>query len=219
MTLHDSSPGCVRLLLVDPHAMVRDGLRRILAEAFPDLRCGDAATTTEALLALRAARWDAVLLDLSVAGRGGLDLLKDIRRLRPRLPVLVTTPYADDPFAVRCFRAGAAGYVAKARPATELVEATRRILAGGRYLDADLAEQLAASLVWGSDRPAHDALSDRELQVLQLLARGRSVRDIAAELHLSDKTISTYRARILEKLQLRSSGELVRYAIRSELVD
>lgn len=199
--------------------MVRAGLRRILQEALPGARCEEVATTPEVLAALRTTRWDLVLLDLAVAGRGGLELLREIRRLRPRLPVLVTTAYADDPFAFRCFRAGAAGYVSKAQPAEDLVEAARRVLAGGRYVSASLAEQLAAALRWDADQPPHAALSDRELQVLQRIARGRSIREIAAEFHLSDKTVATYRTRILEKLNLRSARELVGYALRCDLVD
>lgn len=214
-----TTPGRPSILLVDDHRIVREGLRRILAEAFPDAIFGEAATATEALLAASRG-WDLVVLDVSLPSRSGLDVLKELRATQPEARVLMTTMYAEEQYALRSLRAGAAGYITKGSGPDEFVAAARKVLEGGKYVSATLAEHLAGTLQTdASGRPAHERLSDRELQVLRLLATGLSVKEIGHQLHLSDKTISTYRARVLDKLQLRTAAQLMRYAIGANLVD
>ena len=210
----------MRVLIVDDHAIVREGLRRILTDVFPDLEVGEAATAPEALKQVRKGTWDILILDLSLPGRNGLEVLKEIHRLRPRLPVLVMTMYAVDQYALRSFRAGASGYVTKGSPPEDVIEAVQKLLAGGKYMTSALAEHLATTLFSrDTGRPLHEALSDRELQVLRMLANGLTVKEIAFQLKLSEKTISTYRARVLEKMNMRTAAQLMRYAIRTHLVD
>lgn len=208
-----------RILIVDDHAVVRRGTRAVLAEGFAGASFGEAATSQEAMDRLQDAAWDLLLLDINIPGRSGLDLLEEVRRRWPRLPVLVLSAYPEEEFAVRCIRLGAAGYVTKSSASDELVAAARKAMEGGRYVTAFLAERLA-SLLGGDLRLApHEALSGRELQVLRLVATGRTMKEIAAELHLSEKTIATYRARIAEKLQMSTNVELTRYALQHRLVD
>src|SRR5688572_956003 len=202
----------VRILLVDDHAIVREGLRRILSDVFDELVLGEALSGAEALDRVRRSTWDLVILDISLPGRSGLEVLKDLRKLRPRLPVLVMTMYAEDQYALRSFRAGAAGYISKARAPEDLVEAVRKILDGGKYVSPSVAEHLATTLTSDGGRPLHESLSDRELQVLRMLANGMSVKEIGFELNLSEKTISTYRSRVLEKMNMRTAAQLMRYA-------
>jgi DNA-binding NarL/FixJ family response regulator len=178
----------------------------------------EADTSETALAAIAATEWDLVLLDINIPGRSGLEVLEDARRLRPGLPVLVVSAYPEEEFAVRCLRLGAAGYLTKNTASTELVAAARKALGGGKYVTASLAERLVAVL-GGEAQPApHEALSSRELQVLRLVASGRTSKEIAAELHLSEKTIATYRARISDKLGLSTIVELTRYALQHGLV-
>ncbi|MBA2321390.1 MAG: response regulator transcription factor [Deltaproteobacteria bacterium] len=209
----------MRILLVEDHAIVREGFRRILSDVFQGLECGEAGSGPEALQQVRAKTWDIVVLDISLPGRGGLEVLKDIRDIKPRLPILMMTMYPEDQYALRAFRAGAAGYINKGSPPDELVEAVRKVAGGGKYVSRSLAEHLATNLVSDTGRPKHEILSDRELQVLRMLAAGKTVKEIGFELHLSEKTVSTYRTRLLEKMEMRTTAELVRYAIRSNLVD
>jgi DNA-binding NarL/FixJ family response regulator len=209
----------LNVLLVDDHAVVREGFRRILADVFHDLSVGEASTPHEALSLVRSAAWDLVVLDISLPGRGGLEILGDIHSVRPGLPVLMMTMYAEDQYALRAFRAGAAGYITQGSAPEELVEAVRKVISGGKYVSSALAEQLATHLVSSEGRPLHETLSNRELQVLRMLAAGKSVKEIGFELKLSEKTISTYRARVLEKMNMRTTAELMRYAIRAHLVD
>jgi DNA-binding NarL/FixJ family response regulator len=207
------------VLVVDDHEVVRRGLRQVLAEGLPGVHVGEAATAEAALARLAAAAWDLLLLDVNIPGRSGLDLLEEARRRWPRLPVLVVSAYPEDELAVRCLRLGAAGYVAKDRAADELLAAARKALAGGRYVTASLAERLAGLLGGEEPRPAHEALSARELQVLRLVASGRSQKEVAAELRISEKTVATYRARIAAKLGVSTSVELTRYALQHRLAD
>ncbi len=163
--------------------------------------------------------WDVVILDISMPGKSGLDVLDELRRLRPRLPILLLSMHPEEQFARRALKAGAAGYLTKESVPEELKEAVRKVVAGGRYVSATLAEKLAVDLREGADTPLHELLSDREFQVLRMIASGRSVKDIAEELSLSVKTVSTYRARILEKSGMKTNAELIRYALQSQLVD
>jgi two-component system invasion response regulator UvrY len=209
----------MRFLVVDDHPVVRRGVRELLAESFPECEVVEAATGEEAVRTVAEGSWDLVVLDLAMPGRGGLDALKGIRNHWPRLPVLVLSAHAEDQYALRALRAGASGYVSKQSASDELVLAARKLLEGEQYVSASLAEHLASAVGSAPERPPHEALSDREMQVFRMLASGKSVKEIGAELGLSDKTISTYRARILEKMDLRSNAELMRYALRTGLVD
>lgn len=208
-----------RMLVVDDHEVVRRGTRQVLAEGFPGAAFGEAATAPEALALLAAERWDLLVLDINLPGRSGLEVLEDVRRLWPRLPVLVLSAYPEEEFAVRCLRLGASGYLTKSSAADELVAAVRKALEGGKYVTAALAERLASVLGGGVRGEPHEALSGRELQVVRLVATGRSMKEIAAELHLSEKTIATYRARIAEKLGVSTNVELTRYALQHKLVE
>lgn len=208
-----------RVLLVDDHAVVRRGVRDILTEAMGKLTFGEASKPSEALDILQREDWDVVILDISLPGRGGLDALRDMKRLRPNVPVLVLSMHAEDHYALRALRGGAAGYVNKESAADELAGAVRKVLAGGTHVSAVLAETLAKSLRSDASRPAHERLSDREMEVLRSIASGKTVKEISAELALSEKTISTYRTRLLEKMQMRTNADLIQYALREGLVD
>jgi two-component system, NarL family, invasion response regulator UvrY len=205
----------MRVLLVDDHAVVRRGVGDVLREAFPGATFGEAEDPQQALRCIAEERWDLVLLDLTLPGRGGIDALKEIKRLRPELPVLVLSMHSEAQYAVRVLRAGASGYLTKGSAPAVILEAVRRVLAGGTHVSPALAETLARGLRAGGGRPVHELLSDRELEVLKQLAAGKTNKEIAAELSLSDKTVSTYRTRLLDKLGLRTNAELVQYA-RSE---
>jgi two-component system, NarL family, invasion response regulator UvrY len=208
-----------RILVVDDHEVVRRGLKQVLAEAFPGAHLGEADTSETAMAALSGSAWDLLLLDINIPGRSGLELLEDARRLWPALPVLVVSAYPEEEFAIRCIRLGAAGYLTKTSASAELVAAARKALAGGKYVTARLAERLMDVLGGEANPLPHEALSARELQVLRLVASGKTGKEIAAELHLSEKTIATYRARIAEKLGLSTVVELTRYALRHGLVE
>ena len=208
-----------RILLIDDHEVVREGVKKIL-NVKPDTTVfGEASAAAEALKLVREQDWDVVLLDLSLGGRSGLELLKELKQIRPRLPVLILSMHPEEQYARRAFKAGAAGYVTKDSSKAELVEAVSSVAAGGKYVSRALAEKLIFDLDRGSDRPPHETLSDRELEVMRLLASGKTVTEIAAFLSLSDKTISTYRARVLEKMGINTNAELIRYAIENKLVD
>jgi two-component system invasion response regulator UvrY len=209
----------LKVLIVDDHAVVRQGLRQILTE-IPELSVvAEAENGQDALNKVRAEPWDVLVLDMSMPGRSGLDILKDVRRERPETRVLVLSMHPEDQFAVRMLRAGASGYLTKETAPDQLVAAVRKVLTGGRYISPSLAEKLAFDVDRDSDRPLYEKLSDREFQVLRRLAMGKTVQEIAAELMLSPKTISTYRARVLEKLELKSNAELIHYAIGNKLVE
>ena len=207
-----------RVLLVDDHAVVRRGVRDILTEALGKVVFGEACKPSEALEKLQKEAWDVVVLDISLPGRGGVDALRDMKRLRPAVPVLVLSMHPEEHYALRALRAGAAGYVNKEGAAEELAGAVRKVLMGGTHVSARLAEALAKSLSHGSSRPAHERLSDRELEVMRGLATGKTVKEISAGLALSEKTISTYRTRLLEKMQMHSNAELIQYALHEGLV-
>jgi DNA-binding NarL/FixJ family response regulator len=208
----------IRILVVDDHMVVREGVKRIVADT-PDMCvAGEAQNVQEALDHIESAESDVVLLDLALPGRSGMEALQYLKCVRPKLPVLVFSAYAEDQYAVRVLKAGAAGYLSKCSLPGELVQAIRKVVRGGRYASASLAEHLVLALTEETEHPLHERLSDREYQVLCLLAAGKKVTAIAAELALSAKTISTYRARILDKMHLQTTGELIHYAILNKLV-
>ena len=206
----------MRILIVDDHAMVREGLKRILADEFEDASFGEAANATEALERLWKESWDLVLLDVSMHGRTGLDVLKEIRASASRMPVLVLSAHPEEQYAVRVLKAGAAGYLTKESAPQELCRAVRKVVSGGKYLTAGVAEQLAAE-VQSSGRQAHELLSNREYQVMLLIAAGKVPKEIGDELSLSVKTVGTYRTRVLEKLKLKNNAELMRYVLERGL--
>jgi two-component system invasion response regulator UvrY len=208
-----------RILLVDDHVVVRQGLKEILVDAIAGVSFGDAASGEEALRMAQDAAWDVVILDISLPGKSGLDTLKELRSSRPQLPVLVLSMYPEEQFAIRVLRAGAAGYVTKKTAAADLVAAVTHVLVGKRYVSPSLAERLAGEIGRAPGATPHELLSDREFQVFRLLASGKTVTAIAAALGLSVPTISTYRARILEKLGMSENSQLVQYAIVHRLVE
>ncbi len=209
----------MRVLIADDHAVFRRGLKETLADAFSRVTFGEAKTAQETVEQVRRQEWDIVILDISMPGKSGLDILDDLKRLRPRLPILFLSMHPEEQFARRALKAGAAGYLTKDSVTEELKEAVKKIVAGGRYVSATLAEKLAVDLRQGADTPLHELLSDREFQVLRMIASGKAVKDIAEDLSLSVKTVSTYRARILEKTGMKTNAELIRYALQTQLVD
>jgi two-component system, NarL family, invasion response regulator UvrY len=209
----------MRVLIADDHAVFRRGLKETIGEAFPKAVFGEAKTAQEAVESVRRHDWEIVILDISMPGLSGLDILEDLRRLRPKLPVLFLSMYPEEQYARRALKSGAAGYLTKESIPEELKEAVRRILSGGRYVSASLAEKLAFDLRRGADVPIHELLSDREFQVLRMIATGKTVKQIADEISLSVKTVSTYRTRILEKTGMKTTAELIRYAFQAQLVD
>ena len=209
----------MKVLLVDDHAVVRRGLRNLFADEIAGAECHEAATGEEAVAIVEKQAFDVVVLDISMPRRGGLDALKDLQARQPKLPVIVLSQHAEEQYAVRALRAGARAYLSKNGAPEELVRAVQKVLSGGRYVTESLADRLAGALDLGHEGALHDSLSDRELQVLRMLASGKSTKEIAIELSLSEKTVSTYRSRLLEKLNLTGNAELMRYALREGLVD
>jgi DNA-binding NarL/FixJ family response regulator len=209
----------IRVLIADDHELVRRGVRGLLKEAFPDVVLGEALDAAQTLAVVEKKAWDLVLLDINMPGRNGLDVLQDLKRLYPKLPVVMLSTYPEKDYAVRAFKLGAAAYVSKESASGELLAAARKALAGGRYVTPLLAEALAATVAGESPAAPHDLLSNRELQVLRLVASGKSLKEIAAELCLSEKTIGTYRTRISQKIGLSTNVDLARYATLHKLVD
>jgi two-component system, NarL family, invasion response regulator UvrY len=209
----------MKILLADDHELVRRGLKELLKQHFPGAVVAEAENTRRAMELLDTDQWNAVLIDINMPGRDGLDLLEDIKRVHPRLPVLVVSGYPEEEYAVRVLRMGASGYVSKQCAADILVTAVKKVAAGGRHVSPAVAERLALAASGDGVEAPHQSLSHRELQVLQRVASGRSIKEIAAELSLSEKTIATYRSRISEKLALSSNVELTRYALHQGLVD
>jgi len=208
-----------RILIVDDHELVRDGIRRIFDEQPGTVAFGQAGTAAEALSLARDEDWDIVVLDLSLGERSGLEVLKELKQIRPRLPVLILSMHSEEQYARRAFKGGAGGYITKDSPRTELLKAIDNVIKGGRYVSATLAEKLVFDIERGTDRPPHEALSDREFEVMKLIASGKKVSEIAGILSLSDKTISTYRAHPGKKMNLKTNAEIIRYAIQNKLVD
>ncbi len=209
----------IRVLVADDHTIVREGLKQILARSGDLVVAGEAANGNDVLKMVREHEWDVLVTDMSMPGRNGLELIKLVKAARPKLPVLVLSMYGEEQFAVRAIRAGASGYLNKESASDQLVSAIRKIADGGVYVSPAVSEALLRNVRDGERRLPHEQLSDRELQVLQLIAGGQSVNDIAATLNLSPKTVSTHKARILEKMKLSNQAELIRYAITHRLGD
>jgi len=207
-----------KILIADDHPVVRAGLKELLTGALGKVAFAEAKTALEALEQVGKEDWSLVILDVSMPGRSGIDILGEVKTTRPKLPVLMLSMHPEEQFARRALKAGASAYMTKETVPEELVKAVRKVLAGGRYVSASLAEKLASDLQEPADRPPHEILSDREFQILQMIASGKTVTNIAEELSLSVKTISTYRARMLEKTGMKNTAELIRYAIQNQLV-
>src|ERR1700682_1042225 len=208
-----------KILIIDDHEVLRDGVKRVFDKQPGTATFGEASTVNEALTLVREQEWDIVVLDISLGNRSGLEVLKELKQIRPRLPVLILSMHAGEQFARRALKAGASGYITKDSPRADLVDAVNKVMSGGRYLSAAVAENLIFVLERDSGGPLHEALSDREFEVLRLIASGKTVSEIAVMLSLSDSTISTYRGRILEKMGMKTNAELTHYAIRNNLAD
>ena len=209
----------IKVLVADDHAVVRRGLRQILAETPDILVAGEASTMQEVRDRVAEQRWDVVVLDMNMPGGSGLELLEELRKSAPGLRALVLTVYPEDQYAVRAIRAGAAGFLTKESAPEKLIEAVRKIAGGGRYVSSELGETLASLVAGETGATPHERLSDREFEVLKMLASGNTVSQVAHELSLSVKTVSTYRTRILAKMEMKTNAELTHYAIKSRIVE
>ncbi|MFC5509563.1 response regulator [Massilia jejuensis] len=209
----------IRVFIADDHAIVREGLKQILAEQRDIVVAGEAENGLDAIKLFRKSRCHVMLLDISMPDRNGIEVLKQIKQERPELAVLMLSMHREDQYAIRALKAGAAGYLTKQSAPRELVTAIRQVAGGQKYVSATLAQALASQVGLDHDAPPHDSLSDREFQTLTMIASGKTVSEIARELSLSVKTVSEYRARLLAKMNLKTSAELTHYAIRNQLVD
>lgn len=208
----------IKIIIADDHAVVRTGLKQII-ESDPNLKViGEASSGFELIEKIQEGNYDVVLLDISMPGKDGLETLKEIKKIKPKLPVLIFTVYPEDQYAVRLLKAGASGYLNKECEPEELIEAIHRVAMGRKYVSENLAELLAQKLEETSSVPLHELLSDREFQVLCMIASGKTIKEIAEELQLSANTVSTYRIRILEKMKMKNNAELTHYAIKNGLV-
>lgn len=209
----------MHILITDDHAVVRRGLREILADSLEAATFSEAGNADEALRAMARQAVHILVLDINMPGRSGLDLLKDVKGMYPKVPVIVLSVQSEDQYAIRCLRAGASAYINKDSAPEELAKAARKVLSGGRYVGAGLAEKLVTILDDRDGQPPHQLLSDRELEVMLMIASGLSLIEIGNRLHVSAKTVSTYRARVMDKMQARSNAELTRYAVSHQLIE
>jgi two-component system, NarL family, invasion response regulator UvrY len=208
-----------KILIVDDHAVVRRGLKQILAEEDDLAVFGEAIDARELLSNVYKKDWDIVILDITLPDRSGLDVLRELKHKRPKLPVLILSVHPEEQYAIRAIKSGADGYLTKRSVPQELVKAVKKVSHGGKYVSPALAEKLADTLREGVEQPIHEKLSNREYQVTCMIASGKSSKEIARELYLSEKTIRTYRARVLEKMKFKSNAELIYYAVKNRLVD
>jgi len=209
----------IRIFIADDHAVVREGLKHILSEMPDVLVAGEAGNGQEVLEKVGRKDYDLILLDIAMPGRDGLEILKDLKLQKPKLPVLILSMFPEEQYALRALKSGASGYLTKDSIPDELIKAVRKILNGGKYISSSFSEKLLFSFDNDAETPIHETLSDREYQVLRMIASGKTLQGIADELSLSVKTISTYRTRILEKMGMKNNAELTHYAIKRNLVD
>lgn len=210
----------MKIIIADDHALIRKGLKEILQQVKGLVLLDEADNGAELLSKISENEYDIVVLDISMPGKSGLDVLKDIRRMKPELPVLILSVYPEEQYAIRVLKAGASGYMTKDSAPDDLVNAIKKIVSGGKYISPSLAEILAAEVKSGGViKQLHENLSDREFQVMKMLAAGKTIKEISEELFLSPKTVSTYRTRIYEKMKFSSKAELTGYAIKNELID
>ena len=209
----------INILIADDHAVVREGLKQIISET-PDMRVTDEADNAQDVLdKVSEQHYDVVLLDITMPGRSGLDVLKQLKSKKPKLPVLMLSVHPEEQYAIRTLKAGASGYLTKGSATDELIAAIRKISTGKKYVSSSLAEKLAFDLDMDYEKPRHEILSDREYQVMSMIASGKTVKEIADELSLSVQTISTYRSRILEKMKMKNNAEIIYYAVKQGLVE
>ncbi len=209
----------MRILVVDDHFVVRQGLKSILLDRYASAYFGDAANEQETLEKAWNEPWDVVLLDINLPGRNGLEVMRELKRTRPKLPVIILSMYPEEQFAIRALKLGAASYIRKDSAGSELVQGVEAVLKGGKYITPTVAQKLASHLEQDSEGAPHEALSDREYQVMCLLGSGKTVKEVGSKLSLSVKTISTYRTRILEKMSMRHNAELMRYVMENGLIE
>ena len=209
----------IRILIADDHPILRNGLKEILVRELEGATCGEAGHAQHVLSEVQREDWDLVILDVTMPGRSGLDVLRELRRLRPKLPVLVLSVHPEDQLGARVLKAGASGYMNKESAPEELIKAVRKVLEGSVYVSVALAERLALDLRENAGRPLHETLSEREFEVLRMLASGKTVTEIAEELHLGVPTVSTHRAHILAKMNMTTTAALISYAVHNRLVD
>jgi two-component system invasion response regulator UvrY len=209
----------MHILIADDHAVVRRGLREIMTDALPGADFFEAGNGDEVLGILGKSKIAMLVLDINMPGRSGMDVLREVKSMYPRLPVIILSVHPEEQYAVRCLRAGAAAYINKESASEELAMATKKIMSGGRYVSTSLAEKLIDNLDESADKPLHESLSDREHEVMKMIAAGVPLTEIGERLHVSVKTISSYRARIMEKMQMKSNAELTRYAMTHSLID
>jgi DNA-binding NarL/FixJ family response regulator len=209
----------IKVLIADDHAVVREGVKHIFAET-PDIRVeGEAGNGREVLEKIGKQEYDLLLLDIAMPGRDGLEILKEIRMQRPKLPVLMLSMFPEEQYALRALKSGASGYLTKDSIPNELVKAVRKVLKGGNYISSSFSERLLTEITSDGTKPLHETLSDREFQIMRMIASGRTMNEIADELSLSSKTVYTYRARILEKMDMKNNMELTHYATKHRLID
>jgi two-component system invasion response regulator UvrY len=219
-TTRSFTPGqMIRILIADDHAIVRAGLKQFIADQLDMEVAGEAATGAETIALVRTQEFDIVLLDISMPDKNGIDTLKTIKHVKPELPVLILSAHAEEQYAVNLLRAGASGYINKETASTQLVGAVRTAVQGRKYVSPTLAQVLAEGISGNGDEPLHGSLSQREFQIFCKLAGGQAVSQIAEELHLSVKTVSTYRTRVLEKMGMKSNADLTYYAVKNGLID
>jgi two-component system, NarL family, invasion response regulator UvrY len=216
---HNQRRQVIRILIADDHPILRRGLKDILVRELEGAICGEAGNAQQVLSKVKSQTWNLVILDMTMPGRSGLDVLRDLKGLRPKLPVLVLSMHPEDQLGKRMLRAGASGYMNKESAPEELIKAIRKVITGGVYVSPALAERLALDLHEDAGRPLHETLSNREFEVLRMIALGKTVTQIAEQLHLSVPTVSTHRAHTLAKMNMTTTAELISYAVRNRLVD
>jgi DNA-binding NarL/FixJ family response regulator len=208
----------IKVIIVDDHLIVREGLKQIISDTSDIRVVGEASNGQEALNKIRINDYDVMLLDISMPGRSGLEILKEIKNGSPNLSILILTMHPEEQYAMRVLKAGASGYLTKESAPDELIEAIRKVSGGGKYISSTLAEKLAFNLEVDTGKPLHQTLSDREFEVMCMISSGKTVTEIADDMSLSVKTISTYRTRILDKMRMKTNAELTYYSIKNDLV-
>ncbi len=208
----------IRILIADDHAIVRKGIQQILSEGFPDAEIDEVANAEAMISKIMESEWDVIISDLSMPGRSGLEAIPQIKQINPKLPVLIMSIHSEDHYAIRVLKAGGSGYLSKDLAPDELVTAVKRVLTGKKYITANVAEKLASMVDKDDDKPLHQMLSDREFTVLQLLGSGKSLSEIAESMILSINTVSTYRSRILVKMNLKNNTDITLYCIENKLM-
>jgi two-component system invasion response regulator UvrY len=209
----------IKIIIADDHSVVREGVKHILSESLDAVFTGEAGNSQELLEEINKKNYDLILLDIAMPGRDGLETLKEIKTLKPKMPVLILSMFPEEQYAMRALKSGASGYLTKDSIPDELIKAVKKVLRGGKYVSSSFSEKLLLSLDHDTEKMPHEALSNREYQVMKMIASGKTLKEISDELFLSVKTISTYRARILEKMEMENNAEIIHYAVKNKLID